>query len=241
MNKSENYSNTIRMIQNIDKYRLLTADIFHTYSISSVTELLQFLRESSQRGGYVKCPWSEEYILLPFLDDSQNSWLKFKLPCVEDFYFKMRSYLKIDFTDFFELQEYVQKEYWHMPPCSEIMIKVPIFGCWDRAEFIATFLECHHFDFERLYFYGDYIQRGHSFCIYYDEEWKICDISNCSFVASKKDMLYELIFCCLCTWDAYNDSTSMTLAKIKKPPIQANMREYLKNVSNGMVLMRKEI
>ena len=233
-------SEALDALKDIESYRPLSTELFQMYSLNSVDDLLQFLQNNSQRGGYIKNPWTGEYVILPFLDDSQNRWLKFDLQAVREFFYRVRSTAPAAFTDFVGLQEYIQREYWSMPPCSEIMIKVPIFGCWDRAEFISTFLECQGYEVERLYFYGDHIHRGHSLCIYRDNNWKTCDITNCCFAETEKAVLYERIFRCLSSWDAYSSSNIKTLVKISKPPALAATGMFLQNAANGVVLMQKE-
>lgn len=240
INPCENYSEALNALKNIERYRPLSAEVFRIYSWNSVDDLLQFLQNNSQRGGYIKSPWNGKYVVLPFLDDSQNRWLRFDLQVVREFFYRVKLTAPTVFTDFVELQEYIQREYWSMPPYSEIMIKVPIFGCWDRSEFISTFLECQGYNIERLYFYGNNIQRGHSLCIYHDKDWKTCDITNCFFAESEKAVLYERIFRCLSSWNAYSNSNLKTLVKISKPPAQATTRVFLQNVANGIILMQKE-
>lgn len=234
------YAEALSALKNIERYPPLSAEIFRSYSLNSAAGLLQFLRNSSQRGGYIRNPWNGEYVLLPFLDDSQNSWLKFNLEAVHGFYDRIKSTAPVSFADFVGLQEYIQSEYWRMPPCSEVMIKVPVFGCWDRAEFISIFLECHGYETERLYFYGNCIQHGHSLCIYHDKEWKTCDITDCAFAESEKPALYERIFRCLSSWGAYRGRHLKTLVKISRPPALAATNVYLQNAANGVVLMQKE-
>lgn len=168
---------------NSENQPLLTPEVFAEFGIYTLKDLQLYLHKKSEYGGYVRVPWKNKNILIPFHNDFFNSWLRFDNPRVIAFYNELYEHTKdryqnrthFDMTRF-NIEEDMQMNNWRMPTLDRKMLAAPINGCWDKPELISCFLEFQGYTTKRFCCHDGIIMRGHCFAAYFDgQKWSTCD------------------------------------------------------------------
>lgn len=238
------YDGYMAVINDMDQPEL-TMDIFHEFGIHTLKELGWYLEKNAEYGGYVKVPWSEKLILIPFHNDFMNSWLRFDNPRVIEFYDNLYESKKADYDSRvhfdrkrFDVEEELQLNNWTMPPVDKRMLSAPINGCWDRPELIARFLELQGYKTKRLCCHDGHVMRGHCFTVYTDEKYWL---TTSSLPFNLKCKSYETfcrkIYRVLKRIPIYSDNSKCRLVEFEPPEPGMTTKEYLSNIENGHVVV----
>lgn len=227
---------------NEEFYPNLSVKILKKYNIVRLKDLIRFLRKNAEYGGCIT--YYDAKIILPFYKDNKNRWLKYNNPRVASFYHRLYEKEKSNYNGRkhfdlkrFEIEESFQLNNWNFPVMTERLLKVPVYGCWDRSELIAYFLELKGYDVKRLYFTTTNIQRGHSFCIYNDGKfWRFVSFPENIFRFKKYQILYKIAFYRLQV--TYRSDNFYRLIEFSKPIAGMNTTEYLNHIENGTEVLR---
>lgn len=223
----------------------LTLDIFHEFGIFTLQQLGWYLEKNAEYGGYVKVPWTDQLILIPFHNDFMNDWLRFDNPRVMQFYDDLYEFKKADYDSRvhfdmkrFDVEEELQLHNWTMPPIDRRMLSAPINGCWDRPELVARFLELRGYGTKRLCCHDGHVMRGHCFTVYTDGEfWMTASSLPMNLKCRCYETFCKKIYRVLKHVPIYSDNSKCRLVEFDPPRPGMTTREYLDNIERGRVVV----
>ena len=234
-------------LRNAREFQPLTQQVFASYGIRSFRDLSRYLRRNGEYGGAVRLAGSEELVLLPFHNDTLNTWLKFENPRVKQAYELVYAQFGARYPDRqaferdrFNVEETMLLECWEMPGMDTRILDAPIAGCWDQMEIQARYLENRGYRVKRYCFHGGRIVRGHTFVLYNDGKyWNTCTSFPLHIRRKSLDRLCRLLFHIFRRVPILDKGETTELVEFSSPREGMSAREYVDLIKNGTVVLQR--